>query len=311
MRLRFLIAALCLGCFAEGLAQQPMGTVTLSDATLTGAMQVQGQRAVLYSSTNITALDHTAPVALARGGELLVCTTSQLHLLHSGTGQGLLFGLDRGALELRSKGDAKDVILTPDIRFTLATPGLLDLRLRVTRAGDTCVENRGANAPTLQLNSAFGEASYRLLPGQHVLFEHGDLHQVVDIEHTGCGCPQEARSPQSLPANATPAERAAAEHPFPEAASQDLTASPVLPAPYSRAANTAVLNYDANDPFTGKAVEPEGGTAASGRVGAQQPIVIPPPSEPSSPTGAKGIFHSLGRFFKRLFSGPDESAHNQ
>ncbi|MDE1160600.1 MAG: nuclease [Acidobacteriaceae bacterium] len=269
-----------------------MGTMKLSDATLTGSMQVQGTRAVLLSSTNITALDHTAPITLSRGGQLLVCTTSQLHLFHSGAGLGLLFGLDRGALELRTFSNPKDVVFTPDIRFTTVSPGSLDLRLRVTRSGDTCVDNHGATSPTLLLTSTFGNATYRVLPGQHVLFEHGDLHQVVDRERSNCGCPETAPS-RPLPPNATAAERAAAEHPFPEAESQDLTASPQNPAAYSRAPNTAILSYDANDPFTGKAVQPDAPATAA---------PAPAPAAPPPPPPSYNFFHVVGRFFKRLFS---------
>ncbi|MFC6646580.1 hypothetical protein ACFQBQ_13490 [Granulicella cerasi] len=122
-------------------------------------------------------------------------------------------------MELHGGASIADVVLTPDIRFSMATPGHYDLRIRVTRSGDTCVENRGKEAPVLMLSSAFGDATYRILPDQHVLFEHGNLREVVDKERSSCGCPNSA-PPQQLAANATPAQRAAAAHPFPEAESQ-------------------------------------------------------------------------------------------
>ena len=81
------------------------------------------------------------------------------------------------------------MILTPDIRFTVEAKGSYDLRVRVTRDGDTCVENAGKKAPVLMLNDAFSRASYRVMPGQHVLFEHGNLREVVDNERSPCGCP--------------------------------------------------------------------------------------------------------------------------
>ena len=166
-----------------------MGTVATKDALVTGGLEVKGDRARLMSNTSVTAYDHTAQVKLERGGEVLVCATSQFHLLHSGTGKSLLFGLDRGALELHSPTEGQDVILTPDIRFTVEANGSYDLGLRVTRDGDTCVENAGKKAPVLMLNDAFSRASYRLMAGQHVLFEHGNLREVVDNEQSPCGCP--------------------------------------------------------------------------------------------------------------------------
>ena len=83
--------------------------------------------------------------------------------------------------------------MTPDLRFTVRNAGPLDLRLRVARNGDTCVENRGPGAPTLAVSDPFGESMYEVAPDQHVLFEHGSLHEVVDNETTPCGCPGRER----------------------------------------------------------------------------------------------------------------------
>src|SRR6185437_3266405 len=190
-------------------AQQPaptsMGTVPTRDALVTGGLEVRGDSARLLTNTSVTAYDHSAAISLARGGEVLVCATSQFHLLHSGTENSLLFGLDRGALEIHSLTQPQDVILTPDIRFTLEHPGHFDFRLRVTPNGDTCVENSGTTAPVLTLADPFSGATYRLIPGQHVLFEHGNLHEVVDNERSPCGCPSAPPPPvqqvASTPAN--------------------------------------------------------------------------------------------------------------
>jgi hypothetical protein len=227
MRVGLSIVVGCLVMVAAGsrlMAQQTpqvMGSVATKDALVTGGLEVKGDRARLMNNASVTAYDRTAPIALERGGEVLVCATSQFHLLHSGGGKSLLFGLDRGALELHAGSDPQDVILTPDIRFTIEAAGSYDLRLRVTRDGDTCVDNAGKKAPVLMLNDAFSRASYRLMPGQHALFERGNLREVVDNERSPCGCP-DASGPAQLAANATPAQKAAAANPFPAAASEGL-----------------------------------------------------------------------------------------
>ena len=59
----------------------------------------------------------------------------------------------------------RDVVTTPDLRFTMGGDGPLDLQLRVTRNGDTCVENRGTKAPMLNVADQFGEATYQLQRG--------------------------------------------------------------------------------------------------------------------------------------------------
>ncbi len=271
-------------------AQQPtpvsMGTVPTHDALVTGGLEVHGDTARLLTNTSVTAYDHSAAISLARGGEVLVCATSQFHLLHSGTENSLLFGLDRGAIELHTDSSPQDVILTPDIRFTLEHPGHYDLRLRVTPNGDTCVENSGSNAPVLSLADPFSGATYRLIPGQHVLFEHGSLHEVVDNERSPCGCPtappppvqQIAATPNATPSQPTPPDVAAAEHPFPAAASQGLAppAPPptnATPAGEKHTQVSTVFTYDAAHPNT------------------PPPSTVEPPKPASAQTASAGFPH--------------------
>jgi hypothetical protein len=287
-------------------APQVMGAVATQDALVTGGLQVQGDRAELVSNASVTAQDHTAAVSLARGGEVLVCATSQFHLLHSGTGESLLFGLDRGALEIHGAADPQDVILTPDMMFRVEHAGTLDLGLRVTRDGDTCVDNKGAGAPVLMLSDAFSSASYRVMPGQHVLFEHGSLREVVDNEQSPCGCPAAVAAAASVAGLSGPTA-AAAEHPFPAAASEGL-APETLPANSAPAGQkhtqiAATLAYGPGEgppPSTvpaPAASSSNASTANGAGGGAGNGPVAPPPTPP----GAHTIFHSIGRFFHRLF----------
>ncbi|MGA8940709.1 MAG: nuclease [Acidobacteriaceae bacterium] len=296
--------AVAVGCLVVGMggarmrAQEQgarvMGTVATKDALVTGGLEVKGDQARLMSNTSVTAYDHTAEVKLERGGDVLVCATSQFHLLSigAGTGKSLLFGLDRGALELHTPTETRDVILTPDIRFTVEAKGSYDLRVRVTRDGDTCVENAGKKAPVLMLNDAFSRASYRVLPGQHVLFEHGDLRQVVDNERSPCGCPAGVTTEQ-LAANASAAEKAAAAHPFPAAASEGLAATePVANSPVGEKETqvSTSLSYAAGQGTSASAVEtPEQVIADAG-------------TRPAQTAKVKHSFgYKLKRFFYRLF----------
>jgi hypothetical protein len=273
-------------------AQQPMGTVATEDAVVTGGLEVQNGRAALLTNASVTARDHTANIALHRGGEVLVCSTSEFHLLHSGTGPSLLFGLDRGAIEIHSASAPQDVVLTPDIRFTVESPGTFDLRLRVIRNGDTCVENAGPNSPVLTLSDAFSSSSYRLIPGQHVLFEHGSLKEVVDNERDPCGCPVEKPVP-------TPGQLLAeAAHPFPTAVSQDL-------APAPPAANTAPAGEKHTQIATTFSYAPGAPPPPS-----TEPAPAPPAptatAPPPTPPGAHDIVHAIGHFFHKLFHGSEK-----
>lgn len=276
--------------------QQPMGAVGTADARVTGQVAVRGSQAELLSNVNVTAFDRTAPVSLTRGGGVLVCSTSEFHLLRTAEGPSLVFALDRGALQLETPSQGNDIIITPDIQFSPVTKGTYDLRLRVTREGDTCVDNAGANAPVLNAVDTFSAATYRVLPGQHLMFVKGDLHKVVDHERSPCGCPPSSL-PQTLAGKpgqpATPAQAAAAAHPFPEAQSEGLapTTAPNNEAPVGTASSQVSTTFSYGEGAT----PPPGDPNAVALGGAGQAPVLPPPPEPT------GFFHSIGRFFHRLF----------
>ncbi|SFS21686.1 hypothetical protein SAMN05421771_4292 [Granulicella pectinivorans] len=288
------MALLAVSCASFG--QQKIGSVAMQDATVAGTLEVTGGRALLVGSSSVTARDHAAEVALERGGTVTICQTSGLHL-SSGTANAgsapLMLALDRGAIEVKMNASANDAVLTPDIRFSVKGGGPLDLRLRVTRNGDTCVEHRGANAPTLVLSDSFGEATYELHAGQHVLFEHGNLREVVDHESSPCGCPP--RTMSLAEASLSPANDkagtgdVAATHPFPAAESAGLTATPEVPQSEPGVTHTQVA---ANLSFEGS--------------GAPLPATAPATATPPAPEKPHGFAHAIGHFFKRIFGGsPD------
>src|SRR5580698_8243635 len=226
--------------------QQSIGTVGVQEATSAGALEVSNGRAVLVGNTTVTARDKTAEVELKRGGSVRICATSGLHVTSGQSAAGvtpaLMLALDRGAIEVKMSATTRDVVMTPDLRFSLKGDGPLDLQLRVTRNGDTCVENRGAGAPVLNVADQFGEGTYQLRAGQHVLFEHGSLKEVVDHESSSCGCPPE-QAPTMTVADALlsggaggsgdAAKTAAEAHPFPAAVSAGL--APVATPPQAPA----------------------------------------------------------------------------
>lgn len=296
-----LVLTLALACAASVRAQQLIGYVSTSDAQVAGASDVLDGRAVLVGSASVTAKDHTAPIALSRGGTVRVCQTSTLHVTESRAVEiaaPLLFSLERGAIEIQMVGTPSDAVMTPDLRLTVRNSGPLDLRLRVAGNGDTCVENRGTGAPTLAVSDPFGDSMYELAPNQHVLFEHGSLHEVVDRETSPCGCPEpkpglsvadallapSTGSPASTPRPATSAPEPAPpptpqlDHPFPAAISEGLAppeeAPPTPPGPHPPV--TDALVYMA--PVT-RDPDQLGPTPPA-------PPPIPPPAAPAPPPTA-------------------------
>jgi hypothetical protein len=325
-RLMVMIAVVC----GSANAQQPIGTVGVQDATVAGALEVTNGKAVLVGSTTVTARDHAAEVTLNRGGTVRVCATSGLHVT---AGKGptpapLMLALDRGAIEIQMAATTNDVVMTPDLRFAMRSEGPLDLRIRVTKNGDTCVENRGTNAPTLSVADQFGEATYELRAGQHVLFEHGSLKEVVDHESSACGCPPVpvvsvadagvTSATPATPGSAVAAKSAADQHPFPAAVSAGLASPPPVPqapAGVVHAQVSTTLSYgDARGDGAAPGAESEPATSsASGATQTKQPpaqaatetqaagTAQAPPPPPAPPPS--DIVHSIGHFFRRLFGG--------
>ena len=292
-----------------------LGSVATVDATVVAPAAAsmpasQGRVAVAGGSVITANPGRNADVALTRGGSVLVCQTSGLHI--AGTIPGpLLLALDRGAMEIRMNSQGDDSVMTPDLRFTMAGGGTLDLRVRVSFNGDTCVENRGRKAPTLRLTDAFGDTSYEVKPGQHVLFEHGSLREVVDRETTPCGCPPAQAATVSIAEAAlyggqgktsggqgktlggqskVSAQEAEAAHPFPAAVSEGLAPPATIPAEQPTGGThvqvATALTYDPNAPVSAVAES------------SSTPIQAPVPARPHR-SALGSFFHGI----KRIFTG--------
>ena len=269
----------------------------MRDAAVTGTLEVNEGQATVRGGASVVAGDRTAEIALERGGVLDVCATSSLHVT-SGAQAGdltpLLFALDRGAIEMRTLLGPRDVLITPDLRLSAPTGGRVDLRVRVTANGDTCVENRDVGAPTIEVVEQFGDGRYVVRGAQHVLFEHGSVREVVDRETSPCGCPPTPvmsladNGVTVAPKDAARAGGQAApkveEHPFPVAQSQGLARTGVAaPAPAEpgqvHAQVAATMAYGA----TADTSRTEAAAAASA-----VPTTDPSAAMPSGGTGAGG-----------------------
>ncbi len=315
--MRYFLIALCwtgpalaAGSQQHSPAAPPIASVSTTGVTLRGAMSVADGRASIANNGEVTAGEHTAQVALARGGTLAVCASTTVHIAKDATvltagspGEaGLMFSVDRGAFEANyTPGSYSDVVLTPDLRLLVSGPGHAALKLRVNRQGDTCVDNAGVDAPYVTASSLVDGGAYRVRPGQRVLFVHGSLNQVVDNERESCGCPPEA--PRTAIAgtkvggpSSTPADTA-----FPTAVSEGLEAppagptTPVVPSGTAHAQVSATLSSSSVS-NVGPNAGPETGPAASATgVGAPAPAA----SAPGSPK--RGFFGSIGHFFAKVF----------
>ena len=257
-------------------------------ATVAGAMEAWKGRGYITSSGSITAGAAAAEVTLPSRGTLRVCpsTTVKLSVDSSAPANevpGLLIGLEGGALEASfAISRNSDVVLTPNFRILIGGPGASEVRVRLGDGGDTCVDNSGANAPYVVVTSVFDSGLYRVQPGQRVMFEHGDLHTVVDEEKEPCGCPPAAQKPNE----------------FPLAQSEGL--APAASQPPTIAANQAA---GTGAPATAMVYNAPGNQTAQPAPIPQPPATPQTSTAPANPAPQKkpGFFGRIGRFFKRIF----------
>jgi hypothetical protein len=228
-----------------------------------------------------------------------------------------MLSLDRGAIEVKMAATTRDVVMTPDLRFTVNADGPLDLHLRVTKNGDTCVENLGGNAPLLHIADPFGEGAYELRAGQHVLFEHASLKEVVDQESSACGCPPAPAEPAMTVADALlnssgtgtkaapPPTKAAEQHPFPAAVSEGLAPAASVPqAPVGAVHSQVSATLSSNGAADSTAAPTASSSQVAAGTGAESTST--PASGTTGDAAAdsqphSSVFHAIGRFFKRIF----------
>ena len=279
-------------------------TLQAAGVQISGDVHVANGDMELGNGSTITAGNETVPITLARGGELKLCATTSVHLsrdrsIEAPDASGLMLALDRGAMEAHYQTSKySDVLLTPDLRILISGPGDADLSIRVSPQGDTCIDNRGPNAPYITVTSQLEGGLYRVQPGQHVSFQHGSLREVVDTEHEPCGCP----APVSVATAGTPAPRGVppghpvggpsstpADTAFPLAVSEGLTKPPLPPttpvaAPGEVHAQVAVpFRYDGNLPAVSGTGGPGVSTEAASIPGPSPTAPAPSASNMSAP----------------------------
>ena len=255
--------------------------------TVTGALEVTKGKAVIVASGAVTAGDQTTEVTLPHRGVLRVCASTTVKLasdssVPAGEVPGLMMAIDHGALEASfATGRNSDIVMTPDFRILIGGPGAAEVKVRLGQGGDTCVDNAGVNAPYVLVTSVFDGGAYRVQPGQRVMFQHGNLHEVVDQEKEPCGCPPDAE-PKS--------------NEFPLAQSEGLTAQapPVTSAAkVGNAADAAgSLAYNGAEHAANPAEK--AGDASKTAESASAPQTLPAKKK-------GGFFGAIGRFFKRIF----------
>ena len=134
-------------------------------------------------------------------------------------------------------GVPTDAIMTPDLRFTVA-PSARSTCACALPATATPASRVAATKRPARRDRRLRHRDVRADAGQHVLFEHGSIHDVVDRETSPCGCPDPkglsladamlvkpaAAAPKAGPKPETKAVAAPpieVQHPFPQPSAKD------------------------------------------------------------------------------------------
>jgi hypothetical protein len=261
-----------------------------SAAMVTGALQVSNGRAMIASNGAVTSGATTTEVTLPHRGVLRVCASTTVKLaadasVPAGEVPGLMMVFDHGAIEASfATGRNSDIVLTPDFRILIGSPGAADVKLRLGQHGDTCVDNAGINAPYVLVTSVFDGSIYRVQPGQRVMFQHGSLFEVVDQEKEPCGCPEPPK-PNS--------------NEFPLAQSAGL--APLAP-PGPPGTVPAGMPSGATDTFVYKSgqhqPDPEVSVKATPHKGNK---ALNTTNQKEAKQKKPGLFNRMGHFLRRLF----------
>jgi hypothetical protein len=304
---RFLLpVVLVLGMCCGVAAQQPVGELYATDARVKGAVILAGSGTSVLSGSSIAAGAQNATLKLERGGNLLVCSGTNLSVNASQNGRELMFSLNSGNLEMNYPlGAAADTLLTPDLRLLLPGPGTIHIAVKVTPQGDTCVQSLPWNVASIVVSETMGDATYQVKPDEAVLFKAGHLSEATRTKQN-CGCPMSQPIPQTQVAKAAP--------PPPAAETRATQAAP-KPAPADQNMHLAVsapLIFRADDSAPDITEMVATLKLEHNEVLQLNPVVLPPPGskkipaeQPRTVVAQKeqrhGFFSKVGAFFATLF----------
>ncbi len=287
-------------------AQQTLGELYASDASVKGSVILAGSGTSVLSGSSIQAGAQAATLKLERGGSVMVCEGTKLSLTASQNGRELLFSLNTGNLELNYPlGAEADTLLTPDLRLLMPGPGTVHVAVRVTPQGDTCVQSLPWNVSAIVVSESMGDATYQVKPDEAVLFKGGHVSEASRSKQN-CGCPTSRLT--QVAKSAPPPMPSIAPAPAPKPA--EPLAAAALPPPEQHLAVEAPFIYRANDVVPDLSENVAVLKLDNTRMVQLEPTVLPPAqakkekSAPSARTANRqqhGFFSRLGAFFAGIF----------
>ncbi len=302
------LLATLLVCMVQGtaVAQQAIGELYATDASVKGSVILAGTGTSVLSGSSIQAGAQAATLKLERGGNLLVCEGTKLSITASQSGREMLFSLNSGNVEMNYPlGAEADTLLTPDLRLLMPGPGTVHVAVRVSAQGDTCVQSLPGNMAAIVVSETMGDATYQVKPDQAVVFQSGHLSQASQSKQN-CGCPASQLVPTQVAKAAPPPAPVASPKP-----SAPLPATSPPPSPEQHMAVEAPFIFRGSDPAPDLSANVAFLRLENTKVVQFEPTVAPPPnSRKKSPPSdqaqtakkeSHGFFSKIGAFFATIF----------
>jgi hypothetical protein len=213
MRLRAMVLAFVVAFSPALRAQNSVGQILSSEATVKGSVELAGGGTRVMSGSWVSAGDATALLTLDRGGSVRVCSHTSISVSTSASGRDLMMGMSTGAIEAHySLPASADTILTPDFRILLPGPGTFHFAIGADPQGNTCVRPLANNTASLIVSELMGDGTYQVKPDEQVVFHNGRVDR-LDHNAGACGCP--VAPPPVMRAAAPPPPPAQTEPPPP------------------------------------------------------------------------------------------------
>jgi hypothetical protein len=275
-------------------AQQTLGELYATDASVKGSVVLAGSGTSVLSGSSIQAGAQAATLKLERGGSLLVCPGTKLSVTASQSGRELMFSLNSGTLELNYPlGASADSLLTPDLRLLMPGPGTVHVAVHVTAQGDTCVQSLPWNIAAIVVSETMGDATYQVKHDEAVLFKAGHLGEAARSKQN-CGCPV---SPPTHVAKATPPPPV---EPKPVQSTPQPAQPLPTPSPEEHIAVEAPFVFRATDPAPDMTVTMATLKLDRNKVIQLDPVVLPPEKNDAQPKSTETVSKQKHGFFSRV-----------
>jgi len=222
-----LLLGFALAASGAAQGQNAIGEVFSGDASVRGQVLFSNQGTQVLSGSQVSAGEGVAVLKLKRGGQVRICSGTNLTLTSDASGKALALAMSAGSMELEyTLTGAADSVLTPDFRLQLISPGNFHLAISVGASGDTCVSTLPGNDAAVFVAEMLGKDSYQLSPWKSVLFGGGKISGAT-VAPQRCGCPEPETPVRTPEMAASPAASSPGASP---AASQETSGRPATDA---------------------------------------------------------------------------------